>query len=115
MADLDYILILGGGAVFAGVIGLGLAKFSTMIKTRVERKRAVKFLRGMSKNEIVMDGEKIDIKTFIYKTPDGKKLARLDVSVPIQQPEQPSIAAPVSIEPQNNAKEREFKRLSDYK
>ena len=69
--DLDYILLLVGGGVLAGFLSLGIAKLAVWFGGKMESKRAGNFLKGKTKNEFLMDGEKININKFVFRSNDG--------------------------------------------
>lgn len=67
----DIIILVMAGA-FALLFGFGMARFSYWFKNHIERKRALAFLSGKGKNEIVLDGERVNINKFVYKGHDKK-------------------------------------------
>lgn len=81
--DLDFILLVVGGAVVVGLLSLGMAKLSNHLKKNTDIRVAKQILVGKRANSIKIDGETINITKHKWKDHDGK-MQELEIK-PIEQ------------------------------
>ena len=70
--SLDEILLLIGVAVIGMIAGILFGMLVQTIKTKIEKRTAQKIWLGKKPNVINVEGERIRIKKFKWKTPEGE-------------------------------------------